>query len=1299
MLERTAGCVEHAGRRFLRDPNGSIRSRTALYAGFGQATSVVSESSSRLLDSRQVLRWRKSTAVADASTERASSESRTPFLEFLYPGRTQEFAASCLQCSSRTVSSRRKRRGGNVFSRTFSSNASPSQIVEVHQSQDATGTETRNPETQHFNLAKDRLIELLGQGILAQHTDRAWRLFQVAGKPGDLTSSLLAQLTSLENGDELTRIQTLFRWIHPASRSAQDFFQMAKFYIAVGQLKSARNILKKAEAAGHGFLCWGRALTDSLNKGRWDAVDFLWSERPGKHGFLEDKQWKSLAPYLSAPSVQKSLVDLSLLVRGEEDDARPGKNLDRAFRDFCRFFLKKVFQSPELIEDIPTNTLLLLLQRFHLATVLTYTHFFSLLATLQSSKDRAKFARSIVIYRNFRWLMDKVAPPARLLDTFIKQLASFHITAGIEYFLDEFSHFDMKPTKLAYEKALVAFARTGDASSVERLFGQFVAHHGKPQSRRYVTPLLYVHASVGNVEDTLAQFNRVAEEFEYGQNQVCWNILLTAYANAGDLAGCFSRFKVMLEKGVEPNSHTIGILMGLFANRGDIDTVFQVLDYAKEHRVQLTTPMLDPVVEAHCRNHNLASAERFAESCLDLEVKGSRVRMWNILLWNYALKMDLDSISHIRSRMDAAKIQPDGMTYAALMLSLVLLRQTESARRILRTLHRSRKIHATEFHYAIILLGYLRDRNRDMVHIILREMQARFGSLGLGSWLLGLKSELQRDLTLLDESWDGAGAEVRLAHAEKFLAEAIKEFDLSRLATKQPVHGASKQPLAQAYPALFYESVIREYGKRGAVQKAEKLFDEYADKKGLVNKYEEAPHRLLSALMIAQLRADQYGELEKCWNIAFRRARELARPTEHDELFPSHLTSSDLNAPLPQRPILIEQEPEKPGFAVLPAYRFMLSQPLSLYMRSLAYQGKMESIDEVLGAVQAAGFTLTSTNWSTYVKLLVSSDNVEDRVKAFTIVEEKFMPNFPGWSNLRRGYGVKHSDVPPGIDLMEPNRKPSDMLGKEGRRHWNNIHKDFIHPTYILFVYLAAALRQARARSITEGESELQAFHTAAPDTVATLAKMPFLRERFQGVLLGGVQENRARDAVSEKDHPVWTGGILGVGGRRRRPQPRDTLDLLDEESLMEDEETSLELSQPESETAWFRQPPTESTNANVDSPQPKPTSVTPSSSGADTRNAVHGEDDESHWLTVDHQDRYDLEVEAALSERRRVQGTDEELMDNDEPMEALDHGELMDDSIAKALEELEKPKNQQIPVEEEPASNADEHEQDDLGR
>ncbi|OJJ47715.1 hypothetical protein ASPZODRAFT_1758881 [Penicilliopsis zonata CBS 506.65] len=1151
MLERAAGCLESAGRRFFQDSNGAIRSRRLLPSQFWQYTLAGSDASqwAGLLLQASNSRTHSALGVPSAAIE-ASNETRVPVLDFLYPPQTQEYAARCLLRSPKRLMPRRgKRLLGNV-ARTYTSETLVVSEDNTRNQIGSPGVETSGRD--HVRgIAKQELIALLNAPRQTEYT-RAYDCYVRAGNPADCTSAMLAYVSASEWPIDRLRVRRLFDEIPVEHRSAEDYSHAVMSELLVDNASKSKRIYQEAIAKGLAHKCSDHILSYFFKKMDWHNLEDLWATRPSD---TDIASLNSAMLHIDTPPILKRVSSLAAYLENRGGDSLLGQ--------LASLSLSDLFQSLQAMESISTYTTLQILRRYNKIGILTPDHYFDLIKTLGSSRARPTFVRALVVYRNFRWLMKNQPPPESLLNLLLQSFAFFRISTGVEYIIYEYAHFYAKPSLEVYKNALIALSRSGEVDNVQTIFDKFLKDHGKPLSQRLITPLLYVHAKSGNVPETTRQFERVSTEFGLEQNTICWNILLAAYANADDPRGALETFERMMSTDVELDSHTFGTMMGIFAHKGDLNTIRHLLLIAKQRQVHITAPIIDTIVETYCNDRRLDLAEGLAETCLPLDIKGSKLRMWNVLLWNHAFRMDLESVSRIRQRMEEVGLQFDEMTYGALMLCLVLSGQPDSARRILRTLHRSRRVWASEFLYAIVIFGYVRARNRDMVHIIFEEMRDRFQKLGLGSKLLYLKSQLQRDLQLVNAgAKTDSGVDLRLQNAEKFLMETITDFNPKSLVKKQPSPGTARQSLREAFPAMYYEYMITAYGSRGALWRAQELFDQFIERQKIdvSPDYTEdsAPLRLLSALMLSYLKAEKYKEVEECWKMGFPRAIKMSTsPGIEQWLSPNPVDPrTDAEPPRPVLPKhsgketdpLVVRSPAPASsteFAtILPSCRFILSRCLSLYMRSLGYRNKQQKIPSVIADVQKAGFAISTFNWSTYVQMLASSDRYSDQIEAFKVFEEKFMPNFPGWKYLRRGYGLRPDNAPSTLHALEqPKRgiKPG-LLGKAGRRYWSKIQPDYMQPTYVSMVYLASALLHVREKSIQDGATALTMLYNVAPQTIEAIGEMPYLREKFQGVLLRSRQEQVDKKKDVDRNEPlVWTGGILGVNGRIRAPfQPKE---------------------------------------------------------------------------------------------------------------------------------------------------------------
>ncbi|OXV05647.1 hypothetical protein Egran_06584 [Elaphomyces granulatus] len=1239
MLERAAICLDSARRHLLRNPNGVIRSRRLLKPHFWRHSVPDSKNPSWRISFWYTppLMQSESLNVVEKSPHLVENTTHA-FLEFLYPPPCQRFAMSWLSRPRSRLPSRRKRRIIPNVSRPYVSEAS--ELCEAPQTKLSSETPSNSTDQENRTQKVMTLHAFLNEKSKLEH-DKAWELFEEAGNPPEFRSRLLDYLRTSNRPVDLKRAKRLFDTIDLEMRTADDYLHVTTCLLLSGRNADVKHVCAEAMARCLGISSWGTAFASFVQSSQWQNMAELWDFRPSG---IEYNVFHDALGFL------KSLIDLPdrILRLSEYLKEQKSSSVDSKLGELAPFLLNLLFRTPKMMKAISTEMILRLTQNFNQLELLTSEHYHYAIEVLQSFEVRSDIIRSMVVYRNFRWHMDGEVPPQRLLQSLLKTLKSLEITHGIQYILKEYILFYGKPSKEAYKLALATFSRAGDARSVGDLFNNLVADHGNPQSLRWITPCLYVHARLGRVEETVKEFRKISEEFGLLPNIVCWNILLTAYANAKDISGAFSTWEEMVGENVRPNPYTFGILMSLCANRGDINAVRHLFQVARKLQVKITTAMVDTIIEAYCNNQKFQDAEEIAEACLSLDMEGSRVRMWNILLWMHAFRGDLDSVSRIQSRMESAGLRPDQMTYAALILSLALVRRPDSARRILRTLHRSRRVHAIELHYIIILYAYVQARNRDMVQVLYREMMERFNNPSPSARLLMLKNYLMKDLQLLkEEGYDKRDdANVRLVSAERFLADTLAEFDIKQLASKQPQPGTARQSLREAFPTMYYQYIIRAYGTAGAYTKVQGLFDRFSQN-GQISvsnrSFNEAPPiHLLAALMHAHLKTEQYSKVEECWRMALPRAVKLASRLDVETLMSSNCpTDGDQGHPNPPNDSVDILEPKLNSSAagaatsILPTQRFILWKCISLYMQALAFQGEPWRIPQLVAEFQGLGFSLTTHNWSTYVQMLAMSKRATDQMEAFVTFEEKFMPNFPGWQNLRLGLAVKPEGAPDTLDCIEnPKRgKRRGFLGKAGRRLWSKIQPDFMMPTYTTMVYLASALLDFRERSIIDGGIQLKSLFASAPKTIQTIADMPRLREKFQGIFLRRREE--LGDKEMEPHEPfVWTGGILGVGGESRTvTDPKDELSKLSETGALSVTAAPSEVSgRPRQE--------------QVDC---MPTSQPLSAAGM-IGDLEYFEDASLNYVddligpperTLDYQDQVDIEAETLLQSRQRLLGID----------------------------------------------------------
>ncbi|CEJ54206.1 hypothetical protein PMG11_00526 [Penicillium brasilianum] len=1141
MLERAAGCLESAGRRFLRDPNGTIRSRRSLSRHFWKHNAIGGDIASCFVALVLPPGQQSSTsAFLSPAESKVAKDGGSPFLDFLYPPRTQEFAASRLSRQSKRLALRRRKRTVVGFSRPYTSNASSPTKEILDEDSHANEPSPQPVGMEATRTSKGYLINLLEQE--KADFDRAWVLYIAAGRPSDCRSALCAYLSRSKNNVDRDRTWEAFQGIPGESLSEDDFLRAAESQLGSREPSKLISLCEKALERGYGSKCCTLSFTRFWKARNWKRALEIWR-------LVSQSRAKSEPPYRSlfgelehGRLAWDAVAFGKFVMREKSHDAR----------SLADFLLDHIFRYSYMLRSASTGVLVELFQIYHDSGLLKREHYLNTLNIFQASEARSIFIRTTVFYRIMRRHMPETTPPQSFFTTQLRAFASFGITSGVRFFLEEMTQFYGKPNLQVYKDAMQSFAQAGDVEKVNFLFDKLVEDHGPPRSRKLLTPLLDVHARTGNVEETTKQFRRISEEFNLKPNTVCWNILLKVYANEENLAGALSIYSKMQQAGVSPSSHTFGTLMALFARRGDIENTRHLLNEAERHDVAITLPMLDMVVQAYCANGLLPQAEQFAVACKEAKVQGSPLGMWNTLLFQYAFRVDFVALNRIWQHLKSAGIRPDAISYASHMLILALVGKTDRARKTLRDLHKKRVIQATDLHYAIILYGYVKSRNRTMVQVIFNEIEERFGQPGARSSLLELRGQIEHDLEFREDATK-PGAELRLKNAEQTLLKSLTSID--RL-TKSIKLSSSKGHPSSAFQDSYYTYRIKNFGLNGAIDEAQQLFREYFDTKKIIGSREiaseSAPIRLISAMMLAYLRAEQYLDVEDCWKLALTNTVKIASRVDLDELMRVESSAAGEIAAIQalpedgQPPSSLDLQSNgqtelvnahrQPG--IIPSQRFALSRPLSIYIRALAYQNKTDRIIEVVAKFEGAGFRLSTFNWSTYVQMLATSDRFSDVEEAFRAFEHTFIPNFPDWKRLQAGQGLKPEGVPFTIQQLEDPRHfppPSGTLGKASKSYWSNIEPGFMQPTYVSMVYLAAAVDRIRDLSILKGGKELVQLHSIAPKTIAEIGRMPYLRDKFQGVLLRHRSHQADKDGQKRlRRQTVAASGILGIRPRNR---------------------------------------------------------------------------------------------------------------------------------------------------------------------
>ncbi|KAK2853329.1 hypothetical protein FQN49_005178 [Arthroderma sp. PD_2] len=1112
MLERAVRCIENARQHVYLGSKRTFRSRRTLHPKFWSCNTENSAISFLYFFIVQSTGGKRFTTNHNDATSFDMAFSSTP-LEFLYPPKVRSFARTYTSEHKKGLSQGRRKRN---ISRLYSSSASNYLTQEP--------LDAGDPSTNDVGLegtSNDIRTFLLNKG--PRDYGAAWQLYKSNGSPEEVESELLSYLSESQDIRDFQRCQILFEKIHPSLRSERDYLSAVKIALnnkSRAYKSFALEICGEASRRGK-TQCWHYAFMYLVNEMDWENTRHLWNTKPDRLPrslqFPEAPQSKSLANCLS------TLLDLTR------------QNKAKDVTEMTLYILRLVISHDKLMLEVSMQQLLGIFKDSIDLQLFNRRDFIQAINTLQSSEIRSANGRSIMVYRNFRWRMPEQIPPKALISGLLRMLSDIEVLEGVNYLLEEFRLHYGKPPKSAYHHALLVSAKLADTSTTLRFYNDYKTDYGIAVSSDILGPLLYVHARTGDVEKTQKWFDYVSKLGAL-PNVRYWNILIIAYSRNKDLEGALRIFQRMLKAGMVPNSVSFTILMGLSAGRGDTTAVLDLFDMAQRKKVRISRAMFDTLVEVLCKHRKFLDAERVAEQATTIFPAEDMTRAWNIILWNYAYTVDVSSISRIQSRMQELEIRFDGMTYAALMSSLVRIGKTESARKLLGVLHRNHEIHLTLLHYSLLLHGYVQEKNRDMAQVIYLEMMERFNTAGLSGTLAMLKHQIDRDVQQARETLGGANGErIVLPRAEKLLKSTTESLDTKDFGTKLPQPGSNGRSLREAIPAVFYERIIRAYGRNNCGEKIGDLFLEWSEKSRLTLP-DRLPHSpiMLHALMVNYLTEDKHYEVKKCFEAALTHTVQRSRGVNMKKAL-----SRPSEAPASRNGTV-----ENPSFynytpTVLPSHRFDLSSCISTYMRSLSKQNLHSKIADLLTQMEKLGFAFSTRNWSLYLNILCLSRDPASQALAFTIFEEKFMPNYPGWRYIKRGYTMRPEGAPIEMDRLEGvfrRGKPGRMIGEKVRGLWAKVDPGYMQPTHLNILHLASALIDFRSRSIIDGGAEMNQLFSKAPKTYTAVATIPYLVDKFQTIIsqFNAKQANKELTARAETpSDAAWTGGVLGEGQER----------------------------------------------------------------------------------------------------------------------------------------------------------------------
>ena len=1167
MLERTAACIEPASQLLFRRLEPPVRSHRTLGTSFwgnggnqldvppwwplylkrirashqNEATlesSVPDSRFSRLAQSVETSRRRRSRA-SKCDRKSMTSSSATTLRTFAKSSTTAQ-KANAAHVAEDDIS---PHVAMSVPSRKTIQDYGDSPLMAGH-----VGESYRTYISRHTSdMARqlDIVLEEIRQSKSAPGytgLDRAWTLFKQVSHQQTYATDLFRCLAQSDTEIYHKRALAAFRLMDEESRTRGDYEQAVRLALKMDNYRVALGINERATRRNLQQGCSVFLLLHAVSNQLWNTASRVWNMsfrltiELRKTNPVRVALVREIGNYRDVPHAVHQLG--SRLRERAPVIMQCSGTLQRVFFEL----LAALVRNGQLMSIITPQALQNLFDISHDLRRAVPSLYLTAIDTINKSALRPdKGSLADAVYNKLRLDLPEYAPDPSTFGSLLSIHAEQESPARTyNRYLEEFAKFHGAADPMSFQKVMSALAAQGDLDGVQQIFLRLSEVHGRPTDPAFYTPLMYAYARLGDVPATLKEFRRMIEA-GVKPHSYAWNILVYAHSRSPQPKRAVEVLEMMRTEGVKPDTYTFTTWMSIFARIGDTDAVLDILEQAQQNQVKGSYELVTGLVQSYCLNDQAEAAEKVADAATVAGLQGYPTTMWNYLLRHYAFLADSQGMLRVQQQMSTRSVKADAMTHAAFMTALVVLGKTRDAVQILRTLTLSQTLAATPFHYAILLHGFAQEGDRDMANVIYGEMVERYPRLGASPRLTMLHLQASRNPIENEHP----------KFAAKYLDEILFELSTEDRASRRPQPGLRRRRGVEAVPSLYMEFFMDLLIKKGQLKRAEQLLDRFetlAQSSYLhLSSYASTSIQFLAARLTLRAEKKEWAEVEATWKQILERGIQIAMRSGPDpEPDAPHTDGGDsqdniraISEPLPMQPVglpgpqlatdkgftftsMIQQgdPPEspldKPGLVILFSQRYLLEVPLNRYLDTLAVRQLQNSATALVAKLESLGFAMTSKNWNRYIQVLARSDDPEHWIIACELFEQKLIMNIPPWPVLQRG------------KWLPPSESQGETSVSVRRKTIEKRDPGQLMPTYYTAVYLASVLLKANRVAAEGDRSTSVTIWKKAPLTCRYIRRMPFLKDRIQGLLLRG----RRLRILPPRRPRFWTepdrSGVLG---------------------------------------------------------------------------------------------------------------------------------------------------------------------------
>ncbi|KFY85634.1 hypothetical protein V500_08239 [Pseudogymnoascus sp. VKM F-4518 (FW-2643)] len=957
-------------------------------------------------------------------------------LDFLYPSGALNLIRQYSPWTPDRTEFRRPRGLGRIGQRLYTSAAGDGSVPMSRRAEEVGGQDEDNDATGQTSA----FLQSISGSARTNDYEEAWRQFGQLSHDNQLALApqLLSYLITSNRPIDADRIVSVFDIIRDQAGHSS-YEALVNAHVILRNHEDAVNVHLESLAIFRKPTASDRLLSLLIQYGRWDMAFEAWKTVKDLGSASPRNGHDIWARVVHLPNVNEKVLQMVSGLTSHLSDT-PDLGISQQLPvdkvTFITDALTAALFPPDDFSEASFLSVFSQLERLGLATESIYQN--TILKLLKM--DRTKLV--VRLYRKFRQT-DGILT-THILDAILKIFCKYKSNMGMHQILEDWVRYFDRPSSPAYRMVMTAFASQGNSEAVKGLWKKYLERqtYGRIRNADDLLPLMHVHAKRGEVDEVVKIFENMEAEYKVVPNIKHTNILLNAYGKAHAVDKAFEHYSKLLDSDVHPDKITIGTMMGICTQRGDSIAARELYNSAAALGIRPNIAMVDCLVLGDIQNGNIGKAEETCVKALAMALDGPKTRMWNYLLVAYAMRRDLENVSRVHRIMESSNVSPDTYTYSALMQALAVAGQPSRAWKILTEVMPEAGMQATEFHYAVVMGGFIATKELDMVFHVRDHMLSRPEGLkpALSSNIQTMKAAVMDDSRRI-QSGD---ADTDFAKAEDYFFQFLMNADRQELASN-PKKGIGHEPLDVAYSAAYFDFYMFVCGQHKAFDRVKQLYDNFLQRLP-EDRRSQPPIRILNALMVSRLKENDHDGVQEAWEFALMRAKERGKPISGNNL-------------------------------LLYSHRLSLCRPLSTLIKSLAAQNKLTQLKGTIADIRAFGFELDSNNWNLYVQTLTNAHKYQE---AFGICEKRLMPGWLGWAMIRQ---------------VEPRRNRLSLKDRARKRD----------PTYLRPIY-HTILMLSRAYLDMEGSYSAagQAYHlsTPTPRTSVTMSNQAGTSQVFHGTFI-----------------------------------------------------------------------------------------------------------------------------------------------------------------------------------------------------